>query len=432
MPKSNFKPPKINLLMTGDELVYGDTVDSNSAYIGRMLGNAGFYVSKKIVVGDHLASIVDEITNLSLTSDVVIVNGGLGPTEDDLSAEAAALASGQPLVKNKVAEKHLFSKVGKQSELNSAQLKQAILPEKAEVIANLKGSAVGFALKLNQALFLFTPGVPLELYDMMEKSVLPQIKALYANVKPVTIYRWMCFGSGESFLQATIDEKFDKNLLRQFKLGFCAKGPYVEIKFAEQGEYVHDTFVLLDEQLRRLFGDAILSSQSVDLAHEVIAVLNEKNKKLGVCESCTGGLLSSRLIAVPGASRVVQFGIVTYSNQSKCELVGVTESALGQYGAVSREVAEEMVQGVLKFEGVDFSIGITGIAGPDGGTEEKPVGTVWIAWGNSAKINSRKFVFCGERDRVQLLAAETALDLLRLFLKESLAKTPYYFDQLSR
>lgn len=431
MPKSSSNFCNIALLLTGDELMSGDTLDTNSAFIAQKLETKGLRISKKITVGDHIDLLVEELKALSLSSDIVIVNGGLGPTCDDLTAEAAAKASNFSLVENATAMRHLAARIPNKQLLTPALLKQAWLPSGVDIIPNPVGSAVGFSMKLNRCVFFFTPGVPSELARMMEESILLHIERLTSETTLKTTRKWLCFGLGESTIQTWMNQKIDPVLFRNAQLGFRAKGPYVEIKLTVDGKEPVTIFDLADQQFREICNEFLLLDHNSNLAREIITELEKKNKKMAVCESCTGGMIASRITAVPGASKVFELGLVTYSNQAKTSLVGVSTELLEQYGAVSQPVAEAMAKGLLQYNDIDYSLAVTGIAGPGGGTQDKPVGTVWIAWGDQRGVYSREILLHGNRENIQHLTAEVSLDLLRRFMRGLPINTPYYFDRHS-
>lgn len=418
----------VQLLMTGNELMSGDIVDSNSAMLAEQLKDIGIEIKRKVTVSDSLEQLVIEITQISAQADLLIINGGLGPTIDDLTAKALALAANLPLQQHPQALAHLKNwSRARQIELNEPNLKQALLPLNCNIIANDIGSAVGFHLKINDCDIYCTPGVPLELNRMLENTLLPEIEQKFPLTDPVVISRYHTFGIGESSLQKMIDEELP-NWPNDIELGFRAAHPLVEVKLTTRSKQaLHEKQQWLNK-LITLFGDHIINhnqGQPASLASNVIALLIENNLKITTAESCTGGLIASLLTQVPGSSQGFEAGFVTYSNVMKHKLIGVSEATLETHGAVSQATVIEMASGAINQADADLAIAVSGIAGPGGGSKEKPVGTVWIAWGNKNKLNSQGLCIPGKREHFQQQVAAIALDLVRRFILNS-KQEPYY------
>lgn len=417
-------PSDIHLLLTGDELMSGDTLDSNSAMIAQALSTMGQNVVHKVTLGDDRARLVSALKQAAQEAGVLIMNGGLGPTQDDLTAELVAEAAGVALVLNPEAERHVRDWCAARSiEPNEANLKQAWLPEGAALIHNPRGSAVGFAITVANTLILTTPGVPGELKAMLPE-VCERVKAVTGGTATHRV-RFQTFGIGESTVQALIDEH-SHDWPEQVVLGFRAGIPQLEIKLTAA---THSPDVVrCRETLEQLLGGHILGEDDITLAGALQRVLRDQGKKMVAAESCTGGLIAAMMTAEPGASAVFEAGFVTYANHIKHAVLGVDEATLEAEGAVSEPVVKQMLRGALIRSGADIGIAVSGVAGPDGGTPEKPVGTVWLAWGTETVMHTFKTVLPTDRAMFQKLVAAAGLDLIRRQLLE-LPQLPHYFSR---
>lgn len=402
----------IQLLMTGNELMSGDIIDSNSSMIADHLQPSGITVSRKVTVGDNLKLLVNEIQTMSQSADLLLVNGGLGPTLDDMTAEALALATGTELVENPIALEHLTLWCEKRgSQLNQANLKQTILPEGCEIIPNPRGTAVGFQMSLNDCLVVCTPGVPNELREMLKQTIIPALSGKTDPAEAGVRERFHLFGIGESRLQQMITDQIP-DWPDALELGFRAGAPTLEVKVQSKrrdaGLHAHYL-----EKLLTVFRDSITSEGSESQAQALVTLLSSQNKTLTIAESCTGGLIASMITSAAGASAIFEAGYITYSNQQKTRMLGVSEQTLAQHGAVSEYTVREMAQGALQESGADYVIAISGIAGPEGGSDDKPVGTVWLAWGDSSSIETARLYLPYPRKLFQTMAAGAGLDLIR-------------------
>jgi nicotinamide-nucleotide amidase len=414
----------IHLLLTGDELMSGDTVDSNSATIAQALAAQGHCVAEKVTLGDDRERLVAALHNATGTARILIMNGGLGPTQDDLTAELVAAAAGVPLAVNALAEQHVRDWCATRSiEPNDANLKQAWLPEGAQVVHNPRGSAVGFAIEVKGTLVITTPGVPGELRAMLPEVCDRIVGAIGGGA--IHRVRLQTFGIGESTAQALIDEDnepWPDNVV----LGFRAGMPQLEIKLTAQS--ASPAVDQCRTKLERLIGDHILGEEDITLAGALQQVLRAQNKKMVTAESCTGGLIAAMMTAEPGSSAVFEAGFVTYANSIKHSVLGVDQTTLDNEGAVSEPVVQQMLSGALARSGADIGIAVSGIAGPDGGTDDKPVGTVWLAWGTESAMHTLQTVLPTDRGMFQKLVAAAGLDLVRRQLL-GLPKIPHYFSR---
>lgn len=421
------KKLNIQLLLTGDELMSGDVLDSNSCMMADLLKHQGLVFNRKVTVGDNLQQLVDEIEYLSTSGDVLIINGGLGPTVDDKTAEALSLVVKQPLVEHSEAIAHLEQWCESRGfSLNGPNRKQALLPEGVELLTNPVGSAPGFSFTHNDCLIMCTPGVPSEAKRMLQHSIMPILAEMNSGGF-TKVVRWQLFGIGESSVQRLVDEKIP-DWPEHIELGFRAAFPQLELKLTVHDEASAKILPAWQTRLIDLLGAHVIGEGSIKLPELVVSLLQEKQQKVTLAESCTGGLIASKLTSVAGASTVFEAGIVSYSNEVKQKVLGVKEQTLIDYGAVSEPVVQEMALGALSLSLADWSIAVSGIAGPGGGSEEKPVGTVWVAWGCKDNLKTQKLFYPGRRDYFQTYVAYAGLDLLRRELLK-IEEQPFYFSR---
>lgn len=419
--------PEIQLLLTGNEIMSGDTIDSNSAVIAQQLGEAGMGIHRKVTLGDDAQLIADELVDMAKSADVVIVNGGLGPTIDDLTAEILAKAAGVALEERQEAVTHLQQWCARRNlRLNEANLKQAILPAGCTIIDNPIGSAVGFELSIGRCRIICTPGVPGELKAMLD-HIVTSIAGQTASASRRNVLRLQTFGLGESTAQQIISDAIP-DWPAAVELGFRAGSPQMEIKLSINTHSATGAQEKCRQQLSELFGDHIIGEGDTTLAQRVLQLLDGRNATLCTAESCTGGLIASSLTQVPGSSSGFHAGFVTYSNSIKHSVLGVSEDTLAQCGAVSEEVVREMARGALREAAADYVIAVSGIAGPGGGTPEKPVGTVWLAWGTAQDLRTCNLCWPVERTLFQTMIAAAGLDMIRRTLL-GINTEPRYFDQ---
>jgi nicotinamide-nucleotide amidase len=423
---------KFALLLTGNELMSGDTVDSNSAYVSQALKQIGVMPFIKQVVGDDLPLLVDSIVTLSQSADIVFVNGGLGPTVDDLTAQALAKAAGVGIEINQDALQHLKEWAAQRDfELSPSNLKQCELPQGCEVIDNPNGSAVGFSLRINQCLVLCTPGVPSEMKPMVDNYIVDlTLKEMGISAKR-NISRIRTFGFTESGLQDMFDLEFP-DWPDNVELGFRVQMPVLEIKVATLGEELDTLNQQWTQKVLDFLGPYVIGRDQLSLPQSLFDCLNQQDLKVTFAESCTGGLIASQFTQVAGSSVVFEGAYVSYSNRLKQAMLAVSEDTLVQHGAVSENVVCEMLQGALDATGADVGIAVSGVAGPSGGSAEKPVGTVWIAFGGNRGITTRKFYLPMRRDRFQSIVAAISMDLLRRYVLGLPTEDVQYFSELKR
>lgn len=417
---------KLEMICTGEEVLSGQIIDTNAAWVADTLMGHGIEMQQRITVGDRIEDLITAFTERSLHADIIIVNGGLGPTSDDLSAQAMAMALNEDLIEHAQWREHLeawFSKHGRT--MPASNLKQCLLPASAILVDNPVGSAPGFRVKFNKAWLFFTPGVPFELKQMINEQFLPFIKKEFEITESTQLHKFLTLGFGES----TLADKLELlKIPAGITLGYRPSVPHVEIKLFARGDSAIQALPKFISAVKSALGTAVVAEGPPFIAEEVHSLLIQKNKTLCIAESCTGGMLTSQLIEYPGSSDYLLQGLVTYSNQAKIDTLKVPEETLSTYGAVSIETAQAMAQGVRKQLDSDYALATTGIAGPDGGSEEKPVGTVVIAlasksttWVQTVKLHNRS------RTLVRSMSCAIALDMLRRRLLEETPIVEYPF-----
>lgn len=411
---------KAELLATGDEIRTGALVDSNSAYLAEHLEHRGVSVVRHSSVGDDLDDLVAVIKEIGARADIAVVTGGLGPTVDDRSAEAAARAADVELMLNEQALANIeafFKKLGRPC--SESNRKQALIPHGAECLPNAVGTAPGFSLAIGRCTFFFLPGVPQEMKKMFSEQVLAKLDALPGAQRRFHLTRTLSsFGLPES----VVGEKVAgvERLFPEITLGLRAKSPEIQVKLYHQGHDQQAGIDLLEsaaQWVSQQLGSHIFSVEGASMAAEVGKLLVAGKATLAVAESCTGGLVANWLTNTPGSSDYFLLSAVTYDNQAKVNVLGVSPDTIMQYGAVHEQIAAQMAQGARQVGGADYGLAITGIAGPSGGTPEKPVGTVCIAVASAEATVTRRLLFSfGRRLMKKRIFAMAALDTLRRVL----------------
>jgi nicotinamide-nucleotide amidase len=414
MPSFPHETLTAEIIAIGSELLAPDRSDTNSLWLTEKLNSIGIEVKLKTIVGDDDARLEEAIKDAARRSRVVITTGGLGPTEDDITRKVAARALGRRLLLDeKVLEwiRSRFESFGrKMPERNS---RQAMVIDGSVVLENPNGSAPGLFLEHEHALIALLPGPPREMRPMFENFVLPRLAERSGSLRVVRRVLKVA-GLGESALDEMIAPVYLQYQNPQTTILF--NQTEVEVHLIANARTDQEANALLDrvsEQLEERLGKSVFSFAGETMEEVVALKLSVGRYSLSVAESCTGGLIAQRLTSVPGASKFFIEGVVTYSNDAKTRTVGVEPMLLLEYGAVSAEVAEAMAEGVRERAGTDFGLSVTGIAGPDGGTEEKPVGLVYIALADDAHTEHRKLMIPGDRHLIRWRSSQAALDLLR-------------------
>lgn len=402
------------VLSIGTELTRGELINSNAAWLAEQLTALGFEVIEHLTIDDDTPRIVEAVQQLASRHKVVVSTGGLGPTTDDLTTEAVAKAMGVSVARDEeTVEKlqKLAAWYGRVMPPNN--LKQADFPVGASILANEQGTAPGFGVEHAGSLLFFMPGVPREMKHIFSTRIVPRIAELASHNSHQIHYR--TFGTTESALgQALegVEERFPG-----VTIGYRASFPEVELKVLAQAASPREAVQLAEraaEEVKVRVGHVIYGDREDTYPGAVGRTLRNKGLTLAVAESCTGGMLGSLLTSVAGSSEYLLFDAVTYSNASKTNVLGVSEETLRGFGAVSEETAMAMVRGVLRAAGSDLGVSVTGIAGPGGGTDDKPVGTVWIGVGNrGGVVYAKRFLFRGDRERIRVMSTYTALRLIQ-------------------
>lgn len=411
----------VELISVGDELLIGQVINTNASWMAEEINQVGWNVRQITSISDNGDEIIRALAEAESRASVVLLTGGLGPTRDDITKEVLCRYFETRLIENtRVLEgvRTFFEKKG--LPLTDLNRKQAMVPESALVIDNPLGTAPGLAFERNGKLFVAMPGVPYEMKHIMETWVLPRLIAL-AEGKVYLHKTILTQGIGESFLSEKIRD-WENSLLPDIKLAYLPSPGIVRLRMSILANTKTEAEKRLKDkadELRLLIPHYIWGEGRQTLEEVVGKLLFERGKTLATGESCTGGMIAHRVTSVPGCSAWFKGSIVAYSNAVKIQQLGVPESLLNQYGAVSKEVVEAMAMGVLDQLQTDYAISVSGVAGPDGGSEEKPVGTVWIAVADMERVVSKKFLFGDQRMRNIQRATNAAFGLLHKVLVNS-------------
>ena len=410
---------RIELVSTGDELVLGEIADTNAAEIAAELEGEGLAVSRVTVVGDDREDIASAYREALARADVVIATGGLGPTEDDLAREALGTAMGEPLEARAPAERMIAERLGRA--LLERDRRQAMAPRGAELLENPRGSAPGLRATVGGGTIYILPGVPHEMRGMFREQVLPEIvraarSALDGRGRTFSARRYLVVhGMPEAEVSRRLEGVAHENEQDTVRVGTQTRSGVITVRFRATAGTEEGAARLAGEALevaRGRLGEAALGEGDRTLAELVAEAALGKNLTLAVAESCTGGMIASALVAVPGISEALVEGTVAYSNDAKVRRLGVSEELIEQKGAVSPEVARAMAAGARERSGADLAVAATGVAGPGGGTEAKPVGLVYIATATRAGTEVTERRFRGARQIVRDRTTQTALWLL--------------------
>ncbi len=417
---------KAEIISVGTEILMGNIVNTNAAYISAGLAGLGISCYYQSVVGDNDKRLVEVFNEAAKRADIVILSGGLGPTEDDLTKETVARAMDKELVLDDKAWKQIQKFFEKRNlKLTDNNKKQAYVPKGAKVMYNKNGTAPGIIMESDTVTAILLPGPPGELIPMWDDQVTPYLREKSGDVFFSETVK-IC-GSGESFVETDLKDLIDAQ--SNPTIATYAKTGEVHVRVTARAESEKDARKLVKpivKEIKKRFGSKIFTTDdSVTLEASVMQLLNENRLTLSTAESLTGGMTTGRLINVPGASDVIKMGFITYSNKSKRKYLGVKRSTLEKYGAVSEQCAKEMVKGCAAAAKSDVAISLTGIAGPDGGTDEKPVGLTYIGVSVLGSIKVKKFLFSGEREKIRESAVAAALTLLRQCLLENLTERTF-------
>jgi nicotinamide-nucleotide amidase len=410
---------KAHLLTIGDEILIGQIVNTNATWMSQKLNEIGLWVSEIKSIGDIDSEIKKAINQSLQDADFVFVTGGLGPTKDDITKKSLAEYFGVEMVWHQPTWERLeeyFLKLGRQ--LSDGHKAQCFMPSNATILTNKLGTAPGMWFSSNGKILVSMPGVPYEMQYLMEAEVLPKIAELVLDGQTV-IHRSICtVGEGETVIADKIS-KIEDDLRSNLKIAYLPGMGNVRIRVTGTGkdeELLNFDVNKAGDEISEILGDIVYANEDISFEKALQNLFIEKNLTLGLAESCSGGYISHKLSIEPGASKFFMGSIISYDNIIKQNVLGVKSETLNQFGAVSSECVKEMVIGALKVLNVDIAISVSGIAGPDGGTEEKPVGTIWIAVGDKNRILTHKLTFGRDRLRNIQFSGMFALNMARRFV----------------
>ena len=412
---------KSEIITIGDEILIGQIVDTNSAWIAEQFNRNGIEIYQITSVHDDKKHILEALQKAEEMVDLVILTGGLGPTKDDITKKVLCEYFDTKLVFHEPTFEHIKQRFKNRNiDLNKLNRDQAMVPENCTVIPNTAGTAPGMWFEKNDTIFVSVPGVPFEMKNLVENEILPRLEN---NGKTKAIYHKTVLTQGlpESMLAQKI-EKWEDALPENVKLAYLPNPMAVRLRLSAIGKDKNQLKKQVDgeiEKLQKIIPDNIFGYDTDTLAGIIGKLLKEREKTLAIAESCTGGYISHLITSAAGSSAYFKGAVTAYSNEIKEKLLGVKPKTLQENGAVSEQVAREMVLGVKGKMNADYAISTTGIAGPQGGTTDKPVGTVWIAVAGENKVLAEKYVFGDNRERNIIRSSQTALQMLRrLILKD--------------
>ena len=408
------KTISVTIITIGDELLIGQTIDTNSSWMATELNKIGIRVKRRVAVGDVWDEIWQALEDEAVHSPIVLITGGLGPTSDDITKPLLCkFFDGKMVVDQGALDnvRNIFENILKRP-LLERNLKQAEVPDTCQVILNKRGTAPGMWFEKNNTIFISMPGVPHEMKGMMTMQVLPALQERF-QLSPFIHKTLLTAGIGESFLADTLID-FEKNLPPEIKLAYLPNYGMVRLRLTADGMKM--TMHEIDEQfqkLKHLVAEYMVIDQDLSLQETISEILIQKRQTLSLAESCTGGYISHLITAIPGSSQFFMGGVVSYANELKINMLGVSPETIMQHGAVSLATVEQMAEGIRKKTGTDFSLATSGIMGPGGATEEKPVGFVCVAVSSKEGTKSTTFSFRFDRQRNIELTAAHALNFLR-------------------
>jgi nicotinamide-nucleotide amidase len=416
---------RISIITIGDELLIGQVIDTNSAWMAQELNQAGFWVSRRLAIGDGRRDILQALEEESARAEIILITGGLGPTADDITKPVLCEYFHTSLVVNDEAlenVKNIFIKILNRP-LLERNLKQAEVPASCRVIQNKRGTAPGMLFEKEGKIFVSMPGVPHEMKGMMTQDVIPFLLSRF-SIHFISHRTLLTAGVGESTLADHIEE-FESALPPEIKLAYLPNYGMVRLRLtlnvSEPGAW-ESRLDLLFADLKARVSEWLVTDEDIPLQQAIGKLLISKKQTLATAESCTGGYVASLITSIPGSSAYFKGSVIAYDNDVKKNLLGVDPRVLDQTGAVSEETVRAMVSGAIRALGTDYAVATSGILGPGGGTEKKPVGTVWIAAGNAQEIITQKLWLRFDRQRNTELAGANVLNLLRRFILVPSAK----------
>lgn len=411
---------KVEIITIGDEILIGQVVDTNSAWMAEHLNLAGIEVFQITSVHDRREHILSALNDAGQRVDAVLITGGLGPTKDDITKNTLCEFFGTSLVFHQPTFDAIQQRFGQTGiPVNKLNREQALVPATCTVIPNRNGTAPGLWFEKDHTLFVSMPGVPFEMILMMETEIIPRLRATGKTV-PILHKTILTQGIAESVLAERLSDWEDR-LPPEIRVAYLPSPMGLKLRLSLSGKKPLDMQAKLDKALDNLMpqiSDCFFGFDGETLAGVVGNALTEKKCTLSVAESCTGGNIAHLITLTPGSSGWFTGSVTAYSNTVKTDILKVSPETITENGAVSRQTAIEMALGVKKLLQTDYSVATTGIAGPDGGTPEKPIGTIWIAVAGPVKFICKKFVFANDRDRFIQRSSQTALQMLRKFILE--------------
>lgn len=414
---------RAEIITIGDEILIGQVVDTNAAWIARECNLSGIEICRITSVSDSRQPILEALAHAEGNVDLVILTGGLGPTMDDITKKVLCTWFDSRLVFHQPTFENIKKRFERRNiALNKLNRDQALVPEACTVLPNKNGTAPGMWFEKNNTVYVSVPGVPHEMKHLMAEQILPRLRKT-GKTRAVYHRTVLTQGIAESMLAVKL-EAWENNLPEGVKVAYLPGPMAVRLRLSMVGEDREKLIKIVEQEtgkLKKLIPGYIYGFDEDTLAGVTGRLLAEKNQTLAVAESCTGGFISHLITSIPGSSLYFKGSVTAYANKTKQDLLGVRKESLDTYGAVSRQVAEEMVAGVRKRMKADYAIATTGIAGPEGGTPEKPVGTVWIAVAGNGKIYSYKYMFPGNVREMNIIrSSQTALQLLRRMILQEL------------
>ena len=409
----------ISIVTIGDELLIGQVIDTNSAWMAQELNKAGFWVRRRVAIGDGREDILKALEEESAVADVILITGGLGPTADDITKAVLCEYFNSTLVVNEAAlenVKNIFTKIFKRPVIER-NLKQAEVPAACKVIQNKRGTAPGMLFDKNEKIFVSMPGVPYEMKGMMTDDVIPFLKSRFVT-HYISHRTLLTAGIGESGLADHIS-KFESDLPPHIKLAYLPGYGMVRLRLTANAAQADGLERELDHAfkiLKSLVNEWMVTDEDITLQEALGKLLTARKQSVSTAESCTGGYIAHLITSIPGSSVYYHGSVIAYDNEIKRKMLNVDPAVLSAHGAVSEETVKAMVHGAIRNMETDFALATSGIMGPGGGSEEKPVGTVWIAAGSAHEIFTRKLWFRFDRQRNIEMTAINVLNLLRTFI----------------
>jgi len=404
-----------SIITIGDELLIGQTIDTNSAWMAQQLNNMGIWVQRRVAVGDTKPAIVEALDAEGAAADIILITGGLGPTADDITKPTLTEYFGGKLIVHEPTLQRLMQFFESRGlPVLQRNVDQALVPDVSTVLFNSWGLAPGMWFEKEGKVYVSMPGVPHEMKGIMEHHVLPRLQEQF-QTKAVIHQTLLTSGMGESFIAERL-LNFEANLPAHIKLAYLPSYGLLKLRLTALGEDKVSTAAELKlhfQEMQTLLADITVADEDIPMGEVLGRILLAKDKTVGTAESCTGGYIAHNITAIPGSSAYFKGSVVTYANEMKTKLLGVKEQTLAAHGAVSEATVREMVAGALQLLETDYAIAVSGIMGPDGGSPEKPVGTVWIAVGSAEKTVTVKHRLLYDRERNIHMTAVYAMNELR-------------------